>query len=136
MRNKRVYISGGMSGIPNFEKNFNRAENYLKVFDYFPFNPLKWNKSMIDYELSYLEMMKIDLTYLLMCDTIYMLKDWEQSEGACAELYVALYNGKRIKFEGEKDDIIIDKAKLEQQCIDNMIEKITLEDLLKMGVVC
>ena len=133
--NRRIYISGGMSDIPNYEDNFNRAENTLKVFDYIPFNPIKWNEPMIKFGLSYLEMIKIDLTYLSMCDSIYMLKGWEKSEGACAELYFALYNGIKVEFEGEFKGEKYNIVELSQKCVDNMNDKITINKMIEMGVL-
>ena len=40
-----------------------------------------------------------DMHALALCDAIYMLKDWKESNGATAEYYFAKACGKEIIFE-------------------------------------
>ena len=49
--------------------------------------------------VSYDEMMDIDLRLLKMCKAIYMLKNWEGSKGACVERLTALQLGMKIIYE-------------------------------------
>jgi hypothetical protein len=46
--------------------------------------------------------MKIDLALLELCDGIYMLSNWKQSNGAKTELAVAKALGKKVKFESKQ----------------------------------
>ena len=92
----RYYISGAITNNPNHKVDFERAEMWLKSQGYEVINPCK-----LPYKLSYAEYMKVALLLLEMCDGIYMLSNWEQSNGAKTELVVAKALGKKIKFESK-----------------------------------
>lgn len=83
---KKVYISGPIKGIKDFENNFNNAENKISKLGYKVVNPctLKHN-----HDLSYESYMKEDIKALLECDYIYMMEGWENSTGAYFELETA-----------------------------------------------
>lgn len=49
------------------------------------------------------EYLKVDLFLLYFCDAIYMLKNWERSEGAKREKEEAEELGLKIIYEGEED---------------------------------
>ena len=93
----RYYISGQIANNPTYQADFERAEMWLKLQGYEVINPCK-----VSYDLSYAEFMKIDLLLLEMCDAIYMLSNWEQSNGAKTELAVAKSLGKKVKFESKQ----------------------------------
>ncbi len=80
---KKIYISGPITGVENYEKAFEAAAEQLKE-EYNVVNPVKVN-DLVDFELSYSEYMMIDLALLGLCDYIYMLKGWEHSNGAMLE---------------------------------------------------
>ena len=96
MENKcKIYISGPVTGIDNYNENFSNAEEYLKDNGYKAvINPTKVNDILPEEYISYEEYMKIDMSLLSICDTIYMLKGWENSRGANREYGYAL--GKRM----------------------------------------
>ena len=125
----RIYISGkiGEEVISDATRaKFARAERMLMAKWYRVFNPAdpffnrcivnaarrawdrdkeqaaskgdwEWDKPLYDYIL--LE----DLNTLHGCDAIYMLADWEESDGANVELDFARATGKRIFWEREED---------------------------------
>lgn len=99
MRKKIVYISGPMSGIPNYNKeSFSKAMDYIKDMGFDCINPVD-----ICSELSFLptdtedikwkECMKLDIKALLGCSDIFLLPGWNQSRGAKLEYTLAVAMG-------------------------------------------
>jgi len=94
----KIYISGKMSGIPEnrIRHRFNEAAEYLRTEGYTPVNPAV----MFDNPgLSYEEYMAIDIAMLEQCESIYMLRGWEDSPGAKTELCAALSLGMKVILE-------------------------------------
>lgn len=60
-------------------------------------NPAKVNSYLP--ELSYSQYIKMSLCMLEMCDTIYMLKGWEDSTGAKLEWEFAKANNYKMMYE-------------------------------------
>jgi len=69
MSKTRIYISGGMTGVPDYMEHFAKAQKEL------------------------------DFTMLDMADSIYMLKGWHQSRGANREYGYAIGKDKTIILE-------------------------------------
>lgn len=88
MIQRKIYISGGISGYPLEERRavFARAEEELWGRGYVPVNPFNNGVSL---DASYGDHMRADLRMLLDCDGIYLLRGWESSRGACLERDVA-----------------------------------------------
>lgn len=84
----KIYISGGITGVPDYKKRFSEAEDSLKSLGYEVFNPAKVCESMPI--LKYRQYMMHDLTMLLEADVVVLLPQWENSDGATAERYLAL----------------------------------------------
>ena len=87
----RIYISGPMTGVENFGIHFERAERELREKGHEVINPAK--VELLLPKGTYEEYMKVDMLLLDMCDTIYMLKGWENSCGANREYGYALAKG-------------------------------------------
>lgn len=81
-RPKRVYISGKITGLSEKEwaENFEAAEKALTEAGYRVINPAK-----VQADLDYSEYLTIDIILLGRCDAIYMLDNWQDSNGAKAE---------------------------------------------------
>lgn len=82
----RIYISGGISNIPDYKERFKKAEEFLTSKGYTPINPTVLDELPLNYE----EYMDLDLALIDICGAMYMLKDWEKSCGANREYGYAL----------------------------------------------
>lgn len=92
---KRIYISGGITGIDNYQQKFDEMETFLKEHGYKNvINPVKVN--LISDSFNWREFMVIDIALLSICDTIIMLKDWQNSQGCRTEYTFAKTNNYNI----------------------------------------
>lgn len=98
MSKKRVYISGPITGVDNYEENFKKMATSLTGLGYEVINPAAFNDALPN-TLSYEEYLKFDLSLLNMCDTICLLKGWEKSLGANREYGYALAKGYKVMYE-------------------------------------
>ena len=125
MKEKNVYISGKISGIPReqYMKMFGIAEQMLRERGYKVVNPIRvwacrwpwlWRflAGVTSENTTYRLVLLYDLWLLTRCDQIYKLPGWQQSRGANIESCVAYHFRVRPVMNG-----IIKK-------IDNRIEKI------------
>lgn len=95
-------ISGAITGTDDYMERFAQAEKELTERGYSVINPAKVNAQLPD-DTTYDEYMKMSLTMLDMCDYIYMLAGWKNSNGAWLEYQYAKTLGKNIIFEeGER----------------------------------
>lgn len=93
-----IYISGKITDTDDYLQRFEAAENHLNNMDILDIiNPAKVNSFLP--ELSYGQYIKMSLCMLEMCDTIYMLKNWENSIGAKLEWEFAKANNYKIMYE-------------------------------------
>jgi len=97
--NPTVYISGPMTGLSEdeYKANFQSAYNALKDRGFLPCNPS--DNSVNDSDMTYNDILMFDLDTLSNYDAIYMLKGYEKSKGAMAELYVANALGLEVMYE-------------------------------------
>lgn len=93
--NKRIYISGAITGTTDFEERFANAEKKLREMGYEPVNPAKVNAQMPK-DMSWDEYMDMSMCMLSLCDSIYMLKGWKGSKGAAREFEKAKELGLNI----------------------------------------
>ncbi len=93
-----IYISGAISNrkFEDAKQHFDSAEEVLIKRKHTVVNPVNLSH---DHDKSWLSLMKEDLTALLSCDGIYMLRGWEQSKGACIEFNLAKDLELKILFE-------------------------------------
>lgn len=94
----RVYISGGISEVPDYTERFEKAEKYIKAAGLDPLNPAKLCKDLPK-SFRHDEYMKVCLSALKCCDGIYMLNGWEKSKGAMDEFLTAVKLKMKIEFE-------------------------------------
>ncbi len=93
-KNKSIYISGPMTGIPDLNKaNFDQAEDIIADLKHISINPhklvTKEQQLTGDWEL----FMKIDLTEMFKAGCLLMLPNWQISSGASWEFL----NAKMLK---------------------------------------
>ena len=94
-----IYISGKMTGEPNYKETFKKHEDFLTASGNKVFNPVYLSDYLIesnhiDLDTAWTEEMrgfflKEDIKALLQCDKIYMIPGWETSRGATFEKDVA-----------------------------------------------
>ena len=88
---KKIYISGPMSGLPDFNfQKFEKAGKYLtkKYPERIIINPHKIHRNNRK-DLQYSYYMRNDIKALCDCDSIYMLENWNLSPGAKLEYAIA-----------------------------------------------
>ena len=97
----RIYISGGITNVPDYKDNFDRAEERLKREH--P-NAEIINPTMIvlPESCTHDDYMNIDFMLLDLADAIYMIDGWEDSRGANREYGYARATDKMILFERGK----------------------------------
>lgn len=93
-----VYISGGISGIKNYLDKFAKAEEMLLNEGHDVINPARI-LSQFPVDTEYVEYMTNSLRLLDKCDTIFLMRDWEDSYGARIEFVYSQATGKNIIFE-------------------------------------
>ena len=87
-----VYISGKMTGLPDFGRAmFNDAQRRLEAQGYRVLNP-----ACSPLGLEYDQYMRIAFAMLEACDIIALLPNWEDSNGAKAELAYATCMNKQV----------------------------------------
>ena len=92
----KVYISGDETKVEQFA----RAERYLLLLDQTPINTLLVDLSKL--KLNERELVKANFDILSTCDCIYMLKDWQRSKRAKAELAYAKLLKIKVKYEDKQ----------------------------------
>ena len=90
-----IYLSGKISGLDRTD--------YLEIFDYYEkkaqligdvINPAKTLDTLP--ELCYHQYMRLALDMLSMCNTIYLLPNWYESQGAREEVRYAISHNYNI----------------------------------------
>ena len=91
----KVYIAGPISNNPEFKNQFKVAQIILELND----NNIVFNPSTLPAGLSQQEYMSICIPMLYCCDTIYLLKGWENSVGANIEKQLAEQAGMTVMYQ-------------------------------------
>lgn len=91
---ERIYISGPVTNTPDYRSRFEAAERLLRSKGYDVINPMKMDGVLP--QLGYEEFMELDLALVRMCQSIYMLKGWENSGGAKREYEAAKQAGLKV----------------------------------------
>lgn len=111
-----IYLSGPMSGLPNFGYPiFNAAAARLRSMGHAVFNPAETFGG--DSTLRKEQYLIVDYAAVQVCDTVVMLPGWESSEGATTERVIALSLGKTV------------------YGYDDFLDEVTGEDISLIGLV-
>lgn len=90
------YLSGPITGRKNYRQQFARAAGALKEMGYVVINPAELGAALPLDQMSYEDIMKIDMELLAAADYLVQLPGWEDSKGANRELGFALGTDKII----------------------------------------
>lgn len=90
------YLSGPITGHKNYRQQFARAAGTLKEMGYAVINPAELGAALPLDQMSYEDIMKIDMELLAAADYLVQLPGWEDSKGANRELGFALGTDKII----------------------------------------
>lgn len=107
-----IYISGGITGVKNWQDIFMADEQDLKLHLHarlFIFNPVKIAKDLersfkvnIGKTPDYTDYMREDIKILSRCNAICMLPGWKRSKGARLEYRIAkILNMQILEFQPE-----------------------------------
>ena len=95
-----IYISGAITGTPDYMERFAEAEKKLMASGKEVINPAKIC-SMLPQSTTWEQYMELDYLLLDMADGVYMLKGWDESKGALLEYKYAMARDKVIIHQGE-----------------------------------
>ena len=87
----KIYISGKITGDPNYREKFAAAEKF-----YYEQGAIVLNSATHPGGMDRSDYMRICFAMIDSADTVVMLNDWPTSEGAKAEFAYAKYIGKNI----------------------------------------
>jgi hypothetical protein len=91
--NMKIYISGIVDN-----KDYSKIEEWLKNKGYTPINPLRL-KCIFD-DLSCQDYTKLCYFFIDLCDSIFMVKGWQDSKTALYEMSYAKSLDKDIVYQG------------------------------------
>jgi hypothetical protein len=80
----RVYISGPITGTSDFIERFGKVEKELKEKGHEVVNPAKMN-GIMPASATHEEYMAVSFALMDLCDTLFLMKGWEESKGANQE---------------------------------------------------
>ena len=96
----KIYLSGAITGNPDYMAQFDEAEKELTTKGWRVLNPAKTSATLP--ATSYLVYMQLSLVQMQDASAIYMLQGWERSPGAVFEKHVAESMGYAVIFQEAK----------------------------------
>lgn len=88
-----IYLSGRITGKPNYKRDFAKAERFLRGKGFDVINPCKACEfDFFEYE----DFMHVDFALIDIADAVFMLHDWVYSTGAHREQCYAMSLGKMV----------------------------------------
>ena len=97
----KVYISGAITNNPEYVEQFDAAEKALIEAGHEVVNPAKINMPLPE-STTHDEFMHVSFALMDLCNTIFMLESWVNSNGAHMEFEYAMRRKMTIVFEGGK----------------------------------
>lgn len=98
-----IYISGPISGTVDYLTRFDMAEDEIHDDKDLPYDDIINPADVLDrlptYNLKYSDLMRLCLDLLSMCNSIYMLRGWEKSNGARLEHEFAITHNFKIYYQ-------------------------------------
>lgn len=94
-----IYISGPISGLPIEDAYVAFQKGKMKAYDIHHMDCINPMGLPHNHDKSWNSYMKEDIRAMMLCDSIFMLKGWKESAGACIEFYLANKLGLNVYFE-------------------------------------
>lgn len=84
-----VYLSGPITGVPNYWEAFEKVEDELTSLGWVVLSPAKHPKGLTNEQY-----MRIDFAMIDVADVVLFLPGWRDSRGACLEKDYCIYTQK------------------------------------------
>ena len=98
-----VYISGGITDVPDFKERFKEAEKHLRDLCFNVINPAGLQDNVTIGEFTHYDYMNICVALLELSDCAYFLDGWDNSDGSKDEFsYAGDLNIPRITQDEER----------------------------------
>lgn len=95
----KIFISGPVTGTDDYRERFSLSESYLnRIGHKNTINPVEFCWSLPE-NTTWEQYLLMGFALLSQCDTIYMMRGWQDSKGARAERDKAIEEGKNIIYE-------------------------------------
>lgn len=117
-----IFLSGPITGRTDYMSRFAERETILRELGYLVVNPARICAQFQPTDM-FTHDQYCDITVGIMknCNTIYMMRGWEESTGCCRELKEAIKRGMTVEFEDENDTyraaLYSDNPSLDSACI-------------------
>lgn len=96
-----IFISGGMSNVPDYRERFEKARQELLELGYTHIvNPVDIDDNL-PFDMVLEEKFKRTSGAMMECDAVYFMPEYEKSKGAIREFNIALYCNKDIIIKEE-----------------------------------
>lgn len=122
IKQRKVYVAGGISGVEDFKERFDEAVEELEKEGYAVLNPAVFPPGFEQNEYMHICYAMIDV-----CDTIFFLDNWQTSVGAQKERVYGDRQGKSIWYQDVNGDI--EPGMDRTVWTDPNREKVTRDDL-------
>lgn len=105
MGKEYVYISGAITGTTDYEERFAKTKNELEKKGFQVCNPVELEPLVKLHSKNphWADYMRTCIRFFSVCDSIYMLKGWQDSRGAKLEHHIAQELGMKIYYEDKED---------------------------------
>ena len=97
----KIYVAGKITGLDNYKEVFEEAGRMLEEEGHTVMLP-----SILPEGFEYEEYMKICFAMIDVCDSVYMLSNWDESPGAVREQSYAINSGKSVRMDIDIEDLI------------------------------
>ena len=84
-----VFISGGITDVPDFKERFKKAERHLRGLGFNVINPAGLQDNVAVGDFSHYDYMNICVALIELTDCVYFLDGWENSDGSRDEFNYA-----------------------------------------------
>lgn len=94
----KIYIAGKITGLDNYKELFDKKEKELIEEGFRVVNP-----TVLPLGLEYDDYLWMNFAMIDVCDSVYFLNNWKDSEGAKAEQEYAERKGKLLIYEADDE---------------------------------